>query len=156
MDLSSGVMEKLIIKMGSCEKEEEDNSVLIRHQVCSLSMFLNFCQAGRRKEYIYTILTFCQVGPGEGVVNLRASAAPIKGLKLNSEAKSSWKLTVDAVQVAIALFNARQYIMSRSPPFRVEDDNLNLLVAWIQVQWMPILSAASSIQSCLPREVFSP
>jgi len=70
VDLSSGVMEKLIIKMGSCEKEEEDNSVLIRHQV----------------------------GPGEGVVNLRASAAPIKGLKLNSEAKSSWKLTVDAVQ----------------------------------------------------------
>lgn len=149
MDLSSGVMEKLIIKMGSCEKEEEDNSVLIRHQV-----LLNVCQAGRREDYKY-IFTFCQVGPGEGVVNLRASAAPIKGLKLNCEAKSSWKLTVDAVQVAIALFNARQYIMSRSPPFRVEDGNLNLLVAWIQVQWMPILSAASSIQSCLRRAVFS-
>ena len=42
---------------------------------------------------------FYQVGPGEGVINLRASAEPFKGLKLNTEAKSSWKLTVDAVQV---------------------------------------------------------
>ena len=49
-------------------------------------------------------LFFCQVGPGEGVINLRASAAPFKGLKLNTEAKSSWKLTVDAVQVTIAVF----------------------------------------------------
>merc|ERR1719184_204187 len=66
-------MEKLHLKMGSSEnseKEEEDSSVVVRHQV----------------------------GPGEGVINLRASAEPFKGLKLNTEAKSSWKLTVDAVQ----------------------------------------------------------
>ena len=44
---------------------------------------------------------FYQVGPGEGVINLRASAELFKGLKLNTEAKSSWKLTVDAVQVEI-------------------------------------------------------
>ena len=56
------------------------------------------------------LLIFCQVGPGEGVVNLRASTAPTKGLKLNSEAKSSWKLTVDAVQVVKAVFNARKII----------------------------------------------
>ena len=57
------------------------------------------------------LLIFCQVGPGEGVVNLRASTAPIKGLKLNSEAKSSWKLTVDAVQVAIFVLSAGKIIM---------------------------------------------
>ena len=37
VDLSSGSMEKLSLKMGSSEKEEEeDNSVVVRHQVCSL------------------------------------------------------------------------------------------------------------------------
>jgi len=71
VDLCSGQMEKLNIKMCSSENEqEEDSSVVIRHQV----------------------------GAGEGVINLRASASPFKGLKLNTEAKSSWKLTVDAVQ----------------------------------------------------------
>ena len=36
MDLSSGSMEKLSLKMGSSEKEEEeDNSVVVKHQVCS-------------------------------------------------------------------------------------------------------------------------
>ena len=39
------------------------------------------------------------MGLGEGVVNLRASVLPSNGMKLNSEAHSSWKLTVDAVQV---------------------------------------------------------
>ena len=40
-----------------------------------------------------------KVGLGEGVVNLRASVLPSNGMKLNSEASSTWKLTVDAVQV---------------------------------------------------------
>ena len=75
-------------------------------------MHLNFCQAGQCKAYIYVqiLLIFCQVGPGEGVINLRASAAPIKGLKINSAAKSSWKLTVDAVQVAESVFSAGEII----------------------------------------------
>ena len=33
------------------------------------------------------------------MINLRASVLPSNGMKLNSEAPSSWKLTVDAVQV---------------------------------------------------------
>ena len=92
VDLSTGLMEKLNIKMGCWEKE--DNSVLISHQVSTL----------HANAFNLTNIPH-QVGPGEGVVNLRASAAPLLGLKLNSEAKSSWKLTVDAVQVALVLFH---------------------------------------------------
>jgi len=56
--------------MASNAEEDEGNCVVLRHQV----------------------------GPGEGVINLRASVLPSNGMKLNSEAPSSWKLTVDAVQ----------------------------------------------------------
>ena len=36
VDLSSGLMEELNIKMGASENEqEEDSSVLVRHQVCN-------------------------------------------------------------------------------------------------------------------------
>jgi len=70
VDLSTGLMEKLNIKMASSEEKPEDGSVVIQQQV----------------------------GLGEGVINLRASAAALNGVKLNSEAPSSWKLTVDAVQ----------------------------------------------------------
>ena len=51
------------------------------------------------------------------MVNLRASAAPMKGLKINSAAKSSWKLTVDAVQVAKLIFSAEKIIMFLSTLF---------------------------------------
>ena len=71
---------------------------------------------------------FCQVGCGEGVINLRASAEPFKGLKLNTEAKSSWKLTVDAVQVEI---------MSRFAPFSWSPftDGLNRDSGWWMAIW---------------------
>ena len=69
-----------------------------------------FFQAGLSKAQVLILLIFCQVGPGEGVVNLRASAVPMKGLKINSAAKSSWKLTVDAVQVAESVFSAGEII----------------------------------------------
>ena len=39
VNLSSGLMEKLNIKIGSSEKEQkEDNSVVIRHQVCTVQL----------------------------------------------------------------------------------------------------------------------
>ena len=85
VDLSSGLMQKLDIKMASNAEEDEGNCVVLRHQV---SRFVLLFQNNIGK-----------VGPGEGVVNLRASVLPSNGMKLNSEASSSWKLTVDAVQV---------------------------------------------------------